>query len=89
MKNAGRLSEIGRRAARDRTADRVQPLPVWAAGRLEMGTDVGGNLWRTTGDIRDSWDSMTKIGFSQNDLASVRQRVTGTIPTCSRSATAA
>ncbi|HET6936097.1 MAG TPA: glycoside hydrolase family 27 protein, partial [Candidatus Angelobacter sp.] len=22
------------------------------------GKDVGGNLWRTTGDIRDSWDSM-------------------------------
>src|SRR5262249_41289458 len=31
--------------------------------------EVGGNLWRTTGDIRDTWDSMTKIGFSQNDLA--------------------
>ena len=30
---------------------------------------VGGNLWRTTGDIRDSWESMTKIGFGQNDLA--------------------
>src|SRR4030095_12855778 len=26
-------------------------------------------LWRTTGDIRDPWDSMTRIGFSQNDLA--------------------
>jgi alpha-galactosidase len=31
--------------------------------------EVSGNLWRTTGDIRDSWDSMTKIGFGQNDLA--------------------
>ena len=29
------------------------------------GTKVGGNLWRTTGDIRDTWDSMDKIGFSQ------------------------
>ena len=41
-------------------------------GRLDVwkwGADVGGNLWRTTGDIRDSWDSMTKIGFGQNDLA--------------------
>jgi alpha-galactosidase len=35
----------------------------------KWGPDVGGNLWRTTGDIRDAWDSMTKIGFSQNDLA--------------------
>jgi alpha-galactosidase len=33
------------------------------------GSLVGGNLWRTTGDIRDSWESMSKIGFSQSDLA--------------------
>src|SRR6266550_4716008 len=41
-------------------------------GRLDVwkwGPSVGGNLWRTTGDIRDSWDSMTRIGFGQNDLA--------------------
>lgn len=41
-------------------------------GRLDVwkwGADVGGNLWRTTGDISDRWDSMTRIGFSQNDLA--------------------
>ena len=29
----------------------------------EWGPEVGGNLWRTTGDIRDSWDSMSHIGF--------------------------
>ena len=42
-------------------------------GRLDVwkwGPEVGGNLWRTTGDIRDAWDSMTRIGFAQNDLAS-------------------
>src|SRR5438876_1210554 len=41
-------------------------------GRLDVwkwGADVGGNLWRTTGDIRDAWDSMSRIGFGQNDLA--------------------
>ena len=41
-------------------------------GRLDVwkwGADAGGNLWRTTGDIRDTWDSMTRIGFGQNDLA--------------------
>ena len=30
-------------------------------GRADVwkwGPDVGGNLWRTTGDIRDEWDSM-------------------------------
>ena len=35
----------------------------------EWGPSVGGNLWRTTGDIRDSYDSMEKIGFDQNRLA--------------------
>src|SRR5499427_9189403 len=40
-------------------------------GRLDVwkwGADVGGNLWRTTGDIRDTWDSMTRIGFGKNGL---------------------
>jgi alpha-galactosidase len=35
----------------------------------EWGNLVGGNLWRTTGDIRDTWQSMSQIGFSQSDLA--------------------
>jgi alpha-galactosidase len=41
-------------------------------GRVDVwkwGPDVGGNLWRTTGDIRDTWDSMTRIGFGQKELA--------------------
>lgn len=33
------------------------------------GPQVSGNLWRTTGDIKDTWASMSKIGFSQSDLA--------------------
>jgi len=40
-------------------------------GRQEVwkwGPEVGGNLWRTTGDIRDSWESMSKIGFGQDEL---------------------
>ena len=32
-------------------------------------TKVGGNLWRTTGDIRDKYESMDKIGFAQTELA--------------------
>ena len=35
----------------------------------KWGPDVGGNAWRTTGDISDRWESMTRIGFSQSDLA--------------------
>jgi alpha-galactosidase len=29
------------------------------------GAKVGGNLWRTTGDIRDQWQSMVSNGFEQ------------------------
>ena len=39
---------------------------VWEWGG---GEPVRGNLWRTTGDIVDSWASMSKIGFSQSDLS--------------------
>ena len=35
----------------------------------EWGPKVGGNLWRTTGDISDRWESMSGIGFSQSDWA--------------------
>ena len=35
----------------------------------KWGPTVGGNLWRTGGDISDSWESMSRIGFSQNQLA--------------------
>jgi len=31
--------------------------------------EVGANAWRTTGDIRDTWDSTTTIGFAQDALA--------------------
>jgi alpha-galactosidase len=32
------------------------------------GAGTGGNLWRTTGDINDTYDRMSVIGFSQNGL---------------------
>ena len=32
----------------------------------KWGEEVGGNLWRTTGDITDTWTSMSQIGFSQD-----------------------
>lgn len=35
---------------------------VWNWGRF-----VGGNLWRTTGDINDSWGSMSDIAFAHSD----------------------
>ena len=33
------------------------------------GASVGGNSWRTTGDISDNYSSMTQIGFEQAGLA--------------------
>ena len=33
------------------------------------GASVGGNTWRTTGDISDKYSSMTEIGFGQAGLA--------------------
>jgi alpha-galactosidase len=38
------------------------------AGVSEWGPKVGGQAWRTTGDIRDSWESMSAQGFGQNGL---------------------
>src|SRR5271170_5890303 len=35
----------------------------------KWGPEVGGNLWRTTGDINDTYDRMEQIGFSQAGLA--------------------
>jgi alpha-galactosidase len=31
----------------------------------QWGAEVGGNLWRTTADITDTWASMANIGFNQ------------------------
>jgi alpha-galactosidase len=36
----------------------------------KWGEEVGGNLWRTTGDITDTWTSMSQIGFSQDKASS-------------------
>jgi alpha-galactosidase len=33
------------------------------------GAKAGGNLWRTTGDIQDTYQSMSNIGFSQAGLS--------------------
>lgn len=35
----------------------------------EWGESVGGNLWRTTGDITDTWVSISRIGFGQAGLS--------------------
>src|SRR5438067_7420209 len=39
----------------------------------EWGAKVGGNLWRTTGDISDRWQSMDRIGFGTAIPGQLRQ----------------
>lgn len=39
---------------------------MWGVER--WGAKVGGNLWRTTGDITDTWESLSFIGFGQTRL---------------------
>ncbi|HBB92139.1 MAG TPA: alpha-galactosidase [Bacteroidales bacterium] len=46
--------------------DIVFSLCQYGMGKVwEWGDNVGGELWRTTGDITDSWNSMAGIGFDQ------------------------
>jgi alpha-galactosidase len=46
--------------------DIVYSLCQYGMGNVwEWGVEVGGNCWRTTGDIFDSWASMAEIGFNQ------------------------
>jgi hypothetical protein len=35
----------------------------------KWGNEVDGNSWRTTGDIEDSWESLSAIGFSQHNCS--------------------
>jgi alpha-galactosidase len=39
----------------------------------KWGAGTGGNSWRTTGDINDSWGSLSGIGFNQDIPASYAQ----------------
>jgi alpha-galactosidase len=46
--------------------DIVFSLCQYGMGNVwEWGAQVGGNCWRTTGDISDTWSSMSGIGFRQ------------------------
>ena len=47
--------------------DIVYSLCQYGMGDVwEWGAEVGGNLWRTTGDIQGNYRSLSNIGFSQN-----------------------
>ena len=51
--------------------DVVYSLCQYGAGNVwRWGASIGGNLWRTTGDITDTWRSLSSIGFAQDTIAS-------------------
>ena len=57
---------VMRQALNRVSRDIVFSLCQYGMGNVwEWGGEVGGNCWRTTGDIEDTWESMTTIGFSQ------------------------
>ena len=59
--------QIMRDALAQQHRDIIYSLCQYGWGNVwEWGAQVGGNSWRTTGDIRDNWKSMSGIGFRQN-----------------------
>ena len=58
------------KALRSTDRDIVYSLCQYGMGDVwKWGKDVGGNLWRTTGDIFDTYPQMSSIGFSHSDRA--------------------
>lgn len=57
---------VMRDALKKANRDIVYSLCQYGMGDVwEWGAEVGGNCWRTTGDITDDWSSVESIGFSQ------------------------
>ncbi|MCL1894298.1 MAG: putative Ig domain-containing protein [Holophagaceae bacterium] len=62
--------EVMRDALGKVNRDIVLSLCQYGMGKVwEWGDSVGGQLWRTTYDITDTWNSMSTIGFSQVENA--------------------
>jgi alpha-galactosidase len=57
---------IMRDALRKTGRDIVYSLCQYGMGNVwEWGADVGGNYWRTSGDLTDVWSNMSSVGFRQ------------------------
>jgi len=70
--NSNSLAELQKpyivmRNALDKTnRDIVFSMSQYGMGNVwEWGEEIGGNSWRTTGDLIDTWESMSEIGFNQ------------------------
>ena len=54
--------------------DIVNSICQYGLGEVwKWGYGVGGNLWRTTDDIVDTWESVSSIGFNQDKTAQYTQ----------------
>lgn len=57
-------------ALKDINRDIIFSICEYGNGKVwEWGSSVGGNLWRTTGDIWDDWERLYQIGFGQVEAA--------------------
>ena len=62
--------QVMRKAIRKVNRDIHFSLCQYGMGKVwEWGAEVDGNSWRTTGDIEDSWESLTSIGYSQRNCS--------------------
>jgi hypothetical protein len=58
---------VMQKALRAQSRDIVYSLCQYGMREVwKWGHEVGGNSWRTTGDIEDTWESLKSIGFSQD-----------------------
>jgi alpha-galactosidase len=58
--------KLMKRAIRSVNRDIHYSLCQYGMGEVwSWGAEVDGNSWRTTGDITDTWESLSGIGFSQ------------------------
>ena len=58
--------QVMKKALRKVNRDIHFSLCQYGMGKVwEWGAGVDGNSWRTTGDIEDTWESLSGIGFSQ------------------------
>ena len=91
FRHAGRLQEDGRRAEGDRPAHRLQPVPVRPAECLGVGRFGGRQSVAHHRRHRRQLEEHVDHRFRQADRAttSMPSPDTGTIRTCSKSATAA
>ena len=58
--------QVMQRALRSQKRDIVYSLCQYGMKNVSTwGHEMDGNCWRTTGDITDTWNSLSSIGFSQ------------------------